>query len=135
LSKEDRLIKRFVGKIEKLDGCWLWVGLKGPNGYGRFSVGTREISAHRFSYQHFIGAIAPGMTVDHICRIKICVRPDHLQLLTNEENSARAQEFVVETANAKKKYCKRGHELSGFKVLLLGSENPPALAGPLILSV
>jgi HNH endonuclease len=59
------------------------------NGYTFTSVGPRKILAHRASYELFIGPIAPGLTVDHTCRVKHCVNPTHLEPVSSQENKDR----------------------------------------------
>lgn len=77
------------------DGCWLWTAHLTPQGYGRFSSGDgsgsrrggRMILAHRWSYVHHVGPIPEGMFLDHICRVRHCVNPDHLRLVTKKQNA------------------------------------------------
>lgn len=77
--------------------CWLWVGASNPvNEYGTIHVRAhpdtgQPINAyvHRFSYEMHVGPIPPDMTIDHLCRNKKCVNPDHLEVVTREENSRR----------------------------------------------
>lgn len=76
-------------------GCWLWAGrsTKSPtapsvdHGYGLISVGNHDWLAHRFSFGFFIGGHAPKLTLDHVCGVTLCVRPDHLMPLTQRRNS------------------------------------------------
>ena len=72
----------------KLDnkGCWIWYGRKNEAGYGLF----RGRGAHRAVYEMFIGEIPKGLELDHLCKIKDCVNPNHLDLVTREENMRRA---------------------------------------------
>ena len=79
----------FWSKVEKTDTCWLWTaGRCGRDRrYGKFGVGyPRAALAHRWSYENAYGPIPAGMQVDHICRVTLCVRPDHLRLATNKQN-------------------------------------------------
>lgn len=86
--------------------CWEWTGATNPNGYGSVGVGNRKTAlAHRASYVAVIGKIAAGLTLDHICRNKLCVNTDHLEIVTRAENSRRR--------HAAQTHCKEGHALSG----------------------
>ena len=88
--------------------CWWWAGKVNNNGYGTLPVGRRTLGeahvviAHRYAYESLIGLIAPGLQLDHLCRNRLCVNPDHLEPVTPGENTRRA-------ASAKKTHCKRGH--------------------------
>lgn len=80
--------ERFWPKVNKTDICWLWVGYLDRNGYGVFS-GDGEVLAHRYSYRLLVGPIPDGFFIDHLCRIKDCVRPEHLQAVSPKENTGR----------------------------------------------
>ena len=82
---------RFWSKVEKSETCWLWTGAKINSGYGLFSVNDRRVLAHRFAYELLIGPIPAGLTVDHLCYIRACIRPDHLEAVTMGENTRRAR--------------------------------------------
>jgi len=87
-------------------GCWLWTGFLYPNGYGNFNaVRGRGGYAHRTSYELYKGTIPPGMHIDHLCRVKCCVNPDHLEIVTPTENQRRSP-----ISNASRKFCRNGHE-------------------------
>lgn len=81
--------ERFWSKVEKTDGCWLWTSTTNENGYGRFSIKRRFVSAHRLAYEMTVGPIPDGLTIDHLCRVRSCVRPEHLEAVTLQENCLR----------------------------------------------
>ncbi len=79
---------RFWSKVDKTPTCWLWQGATHPNGYGTFNIGQHRMrGAHRVSYELAYGPIEAGLQVDHICRVRACVRPDHLRLTTSKQNN------------------------------------------------
>ena len=92
---------------EPTSGCWLWFKNRMIHGYGRFSVEDKDVLAHRWSYEHFIGPIPTGLTLDNLCRNRSCVNPNHLEPVTNRENILRGEGITAK--NACKTYCLRGH--------------------------
>jgi hypothetical protein len=80
------LPERFWRFVSKGDGCWLWTGYKTPLGYGRLSLGTQRLLAHRVSWELQHGDIQKGQCVCHTCDTPACVRPDHLFLGTMRDN-------------------------------------------------
>lgn len=82
--------ERLLRHIAKRRGCWIWIGYVAPNGYGYINVGKgipRRV--HRVSYEHFVGPIPDGLTIDHLCANVLCVNPDHLEAVTLQENKRR----------------------------------------------
>lgn len=102
---------RFLSFVSKEEGCWMWIGVIGANGYGRFSHENRLQLAHRWSYEHFVGPIPDALTIDHLCRNRACVNPAHLEPVTIRENTLRAPKAMA-TINFNKTRCIRGHEFT-----------------------
>lgn len=80
-------IERLWGRVKKTNSCWLWQGCRDPEGYGRIQVNGRSAYAHRLAWADRNGQIPDGMMLDHQCRTRHCVRPDHLKVVTNKLNS------------------------------------------------
>lgn len=98
---------RFWSKVDKSGpgGCWLWTGGVGSSGYGNFGKPTKL--AHRVSYELEIGPIPEGMQLDHLCRVRTCVNPAHLEPVTARVNGERSENFAG--VNARKEMCANGH--------------------------
>jgi HNH endonuclease len=107
----DSLIIRFWKKVAKGDGCWEWKGALNSGGYGQIKVHRRTMSAHLVSYLLANGDQAEGTELDHLCRNRLCVRPDHLEPVTQKVNLLRGN--APAAVNARKNACLRGHPLSG----------------------
>jgi len=104
-------IERFRTSYQVVvNGCWQWSAGLFQTGYGRLYDGERSIGAHCFSYRHFIGPIAKGLTVDHICRNRACVNPLHLRLLSSGSNVLAG--LSPSALNKRKTRCLRGHQFS-----------------------
>mgnify|MGYP001583543857 CR=1 FL=1 len=84
------IAKRFWAKVQKTDGCWIWLGCKIRRGYGQISEGggrRKMLSAHRVSWIIHYGPISPSINILHRCDNPPCVRPDHLFMGTSKDNS------------------------------------------------
>jgi hypothetical protein len=84
-------IESFEAKYipEPNSGCWLWFGCVNSKGYGQMKTPTRAVLAHRFAYEQFRGPLMVGFVLDHLCRQRCCVNPDHLEQVTQAVNLAR----------------------------------------------
>ena len=93
------------------DECWLWAGLITPDGYGRqyyYDNGHKAIYAHRLIYEHYKGDIPKGLQIDHLCRNRRCVNPNHLEAVSRKQNILRGNAFSG--VNARKTHCKNSHK-------------------------
>lgn len=95
---------RFESKVVRTDTCWLWTGATNSRGYGCWGVNGVSQLAHRVAYAVLVGPIPAGLTIDHLCRVKTCVNPDHLEAVTLRENIIRAHVAAGQT------HCINGHE-------------------------
>jgi HNH endonuclease len=96
----------------ELGPCWQWLGVPHRGGYGRHSPGPGVMMyAHRYSYVLLVGPVPDGLQLDHLCRNRMCVRPDHLEPVTAKENVARGE--APTAIHGRKTSCDAGHPLTG----------------------
>jgi len=107
-------IQRFTKYIQLdiLSGCWIWKGNLNPDGYGVIKIKGKGLLAHRFSYEYYNDKIKEGLTIDHLCRNKACVNPQHLEPVTLQENIKRGLTGKINHRNTRKAYCIHGHEFN-----------------------
>lgn len=106
----EALPQRFWDKVRFTDSCWLWTAYIGATGYGKFRMGRTQL-AHRVAYAALIGPIPAGLTLDHLCRVKSCVNPAHLEPTTIRENNLRSPRSLISVAVAQTA-CINGHEFT-----------------------
>lgn len=106
---DERTLERFWAKVSVNEetGCWEWTAAKIPDGYGTFRVGGKLVLAHRFAWETFRGPISEGLQLDHLCRVRACVNPDHLEPVDCRTNLLRGATHAA--ANAAKTECANGH--------------------------
>jgi len=89
------------------DGCWNWRGATNSCGYGQLLRGGKRTKAHRLLYEATKGPIADGLVIDHLCRNRRCVNPDHMECVPVRENTVRGESPVA--VNDRKTHCPNGH--------------------------
>lgn len=100
--------ERFWSKVDFSNSCWTWTAGR-SGGYGSFHCGKRHgLLAHRFSYFQFNGNCPP--VLDHLCRNRACVRPDHLEAVSHKENIMRG--IGIAPKRAAQSHCVNGHEFT-----------------------
>lgn len=115
-------MKRFSTAIERLwshvrynpaTGCWLHIGGKSGKGYCQILIGGRLgkiVPAHRFSFETYRGPIPAGLEPDHLCRVRHCMNPWHMEPVTHRENVLRSDGIAAR--QAKQTHCIRGHSFT-----------------------
>lgn len=101
----------FWARVDADGDCWLWIGAIDGDGYGTCTVRRAKARAHRVAYELLVGPIPAGLTIDHLCRVRHCVNPDHLEPVTNRENVQRG-------ARLRGSHCKWGHRKDAANTLL-----------------
>lgn len=102
---------RFFRHVEQSGDCWLWTTPLTRTGYAQFSdENVRPVYAHRWSYEHFRADLSPGLVIDHLCRVRNCVNPWHMEPVTPRVNTLRG-EGPTALLSRRGALCKRGHSL------------------------
>lgn len=103
----ERLRSRIMDRVKFEDGCWLCSLFINHKGYSTVGVRRSVFRSHRVMWELDRGPIPDGLTIDHLCKNKSCVNPDHMEIVSVAENTARAQ-----CSSFGRGYCKRGHDTS-----------------------
>lgn len=116
--------ERFWSRVEKTDTCWLWRGGITTQGYGRFFYRGKDVPSHHMP-MIFRGETPPKypMVCDHLCRVRNCVRPDHIEVTTQGVNTYRGVSPFAK--NKAKTHCIRGHEFSPENTRLTFRDGKP----------
>lgn len=113
----------FWEKVDKTEGCWNWTACLSDRGYGLFRRTEYGTRAHRIAWSLLRGPIPEGAVIDHLCRNRRCVNPDHLEPVGVRVNTLRSP-LAITAINAAKTHCIRGHEFTSENTYL-----PPRGAG------
>lgn len=98
------LTEAFWSKVDRTGPCWLWRAATNSSGYGTFAGRM----AHRVAYEMVVGSIPRGLHLDHLCRTRLCVRPQHLEPVTPKENTERSWS----ARGGRNTHCGKGHEFT-----------------------
>ena len=103
-------------QLDCLDGCWEWKGYTTPHGYGRLTMNGKRQQAHRWAWELYaLPEVKQGQSLDHLCRNRVCVNPDHLEIVSLSVNSLRGEGFYAQ--NARKTHCVNGHEFTPENIM------------------
>lgn len=113
-DNQELLAARFAAKVEFDGDCMRWIGAIKSNGYGVMSIAGKNQHAHRVALLLSGQDLTPGMVVDHLCRNRWCVNPEHLEMVTKSENAVRG------IPGQQKSHCKRGHPFAEGNMYVYG---------------
>ena len=133
-TPNDTATRRFWKKVNKrgpvseyrpdLGPCWLWTGAPSTYGYGRFRMGgagSALVIAHNAAWELLVGPVPSGTHVDHLCRVRLCVNPGHLEPVTVSENIHRSP-VALAPANTAKTHCPQGHPYDDVNTYVWGGK-------------
>lgn len=97
----------FFAHVAQDDECWVWTASTTREGYGKFCINKQTLLAHRWIYEFMRVEIPDGLKLDHLCGVRACVNPWHLEPVTQRVNLLRSNNFIAR--NAAKTHCPQGH--------------------------
>lgn len=94
-------IEKILANFEPIteSGCWIYLGCITEHGYGIVKFQGKSFRVHRIFYEHFIGPIPSGLVPDHLCRVRCCVNPYHIEPVTSRTNLIRGHTIIAEQVN------------------------------------
>jgi hypothetical protein len=104
---------RVLSLIDASGDCWEWTGYRDVHGYGGVHAEGKQWKAHGYLYTKLVGPVPVGLELDHLCRNKACVNPDHLEAVQHRVNSLRGRGAAA--VNAARVTCPRGHRIEGVR--------------------
>ena len=117
------VLDRFV-IVDDRSGCWVFTGGKNHHGYGLLGYQRdgkpTSMMLHRATYLEFVGPIPDGLVLDHLCRIRACCNPGHLEPVTHRENLHRSP-LTASFQQSQMTHCRRGHEFTAENTYRYGS--------------
>jgi hypothetical protein len=103
---------RIADRIDAVGPCWLWQGSTNPTGYGWVWADGKNHRVHRYVYEQLVEPIPEGMTLDHLCRVRHCTNPDHLEVVGRGANVLRSP-ITITSIHARQTECVNGHTFDG----------------------
>lgn len=104
-------LTRIFSRVEKTESCWLWLGATNSGyGYINFPRQSRMGAVHAILYRYFVGPVPKGKELDHLCRVRNCVNPAHLEPVSRRENTLRG--MAPNAISVRTNSCYRGHKFT-----------------------
>lgn len=103
-------LERLMSKTKKTDTCWIFTGGLDSGGYGQIKVNGKDRRTHRVAYELLVGPIPEGLVIDHLCRVRNCVNPDHMEPIDQRSNVLRGTNPWA--VHSRQTHCANGHEFN-----------------------
>jgi hypothetical protein len=110
------------------NGCRIWLGHVEKNGYGQLCINYKRHSAHRWYWEKANGPIAPGLTIHHVCGVRLCVNPAHMVLVDPKKHS-EIDMFHGANVQRRKTHCPKGHPYSAMNTYMHGNRRHCVICG------